>query len=104
MTFQNKSCRNTETASVQLIIDIMMSTDRDKPILLVLLDLSVAFDIVDPNVLFSRLEDMFSLSDKVLEWFQSYLEQHSQSVSVHGILSDVQSLLTDHPQSSVLGP
>ena len=41
---------------------------------------------------------MFGLSGRVLEWFRSYMEQRSQKVSVHGILSDVQFLLSDVPQ------
>ena len=82
----------------------MMSIDQGKPVILVLLDLSAAFDTVDHNVLFSRLKDMFGLSGRVLEWFRSYLEQRSQRVSVHGILSDIQFLLSGVPQGSVLGP
>jgi len=64
-----KSGHSTETALVWVKNDIMMSIDQGKPVILVLLDLSVAFDTVDQNVLFSRLKDMFSLSGKVLEWF-----------------------------------
>ena len=82
----------------------MMSIDQGKPVILVLLYLSDAFHIFDYNVLFSRLKDMFGLSGKVLACFQSYLEQRSQRVSVHDILSDVQFfLLIGIPQGSVLG-
>ena len=80
-----------------------MSVDQGKPVILVLLDLSAAFDIVDHNVRFSRLKDMFGLSGRVLELFLSYLEQRSQTVSLHGILYDVQFVLSVVPQGSVLG-
>ena len=77
----------------------MMSIDQGKPLILVHLDLSAAFDTVDHNVLLSKLKDMFGQSGKVLEWFRSYLKQRS-----HGILSDIQFLLSGLPQGSVLGP
>ena len=47
---------------------------------------------------------MFGLSGRVLECFRSYLEQHSQRVSVRGILSDIQFLLSGVPEGSVLVP
>ena len=71
----------------------MMPVDQGKPVILVPLDLSAAFNTVDHNVSFSKLKNMFGLSGKVLEWFRSYLEQRSQRVHVHGILFDVQVLL-----------
>jgi len=65
----------------------MMSIDQGKSVIFVLLDFSVAFESVDHNVLFSKMEEIFGLSGKVLEWYQFYLEQHSQRVSGNGILS-----------------
>jgi len=67
----------------------MMSIDQGKPVFLFLLYKSAAFDTIDHSVLFSRLKDMFDLSDKVLEWFRLDLEQLSQGVTVHCNLSDV---------------
>jgi hypothetical protein len=68
---------STVTALAWVKNHIVMSIDQDKPVILVLLDLSAAFDTVDQNLLFSRLKDMFGLSGKVLEWFQSYLKSIS---------------------------
>ena len=99
-----KSGYSTETALVEVKYYIVMSIYQGKPVLLILLDMSAAFNTVDHNVIFSMLKDIFGLSGKVLEWFRSYLEQRSQRVSVHGILSVIQFLLSFVPQSSVLGP
>ena len=78
--------------------------DQGKRVIFVLLDLSAAFNRGDHNVHFSRLKDMFGLSCSVLEWFRSYLKQRSQRVSVRGILSDVQFLLSGVIHGSVIGP
>ena len=66
-----KSGHSTETDFVRVKNDTVMSIDQGKPVILVLLDLSAAFDTVDYIVLFSRLKDMFGLSGRVLEWFRS---------------------------------
>jgi len=81
-----------------------MTIYQGKSVIPVLLDLSAVFDTVDHNVLFTRLKDIFCLSSRVLEWFRYYLEQRSQKVSVRGILSDIQFLLSGVPQCSGLGP
>ena len=72
-----KSGHTTETAEGRVNNYIIMSIDQGKPIILVLLDLSAAFDIVEHNVLSFRLKDMFGLSGKVLELFRFYLVQRS---------------------------
>ena len=100
----HKSGHITETALVRVKNDIMTSIDQGMAVILVPLHLSAAFDTVDHNVLLFRLKYMFGLSGKVLASFQSYLEQRSQRVSVHSILSDVQFVLSGVPRGSVLGP
>ena len=72
--------------------------------LLVLLDLSAAFDTVDHNVLLSRLHSKFGISGTALEWFRSYLNGRSQRVTVQGNLSQSLNLDFGVPQGSYLGP
>lgn len=63
---------STETALIKVLNDI--HTDASKASVLVLLDLSAAFDTVDHNMLLDRLEKWVGLSGTVLNWFKCYLE------------------------------
>ena len=73
-------------------------------VLLVLLDLSAAFDTVDHCVLLRRLQTSFGISGAPLDWFKSYLSARSQRVSIPGALSDSLPLNWGVPQGSCLGP
>ena len=79
----------------------MMSIGQGKPVLLVFLDLSAAFDTIDHNVLFSRLKDMFGLSGKLLSILSETTLQESICSSY---FIEVQLLLSGVPQGTVLGP
>uniref|UniRef100_A0A803SX51 ribonuclease H n=1 Tax=Anolis carolinensis TaxID=28377 RepID=A0A803SX51_ANOCA len=93
----------TETALVALINDLRQELDKGSVSLLVLLDLSVAFDTVDHSILLGHLAEM-GLRGTVLQWLRSFLEGHSQMVSLGDTCSAPQPLSCGVPQGSVLSP
>ena len=95
---------STETALLKIHNDVMIALDEGNEIILLLLDLSSAFDTVDHTVLLKRLECSFGISGKVLSWFSSYLDHRQQSVTIGDSQSQPQPLVTGVPQGSVLGP
>ena len=78
--------------------------DDKKSVLLVLLDLSAAFDTVDHKVLLNVLEKRVGVTGLALNWFSSYLSNRSQCVSISGVYSKKAKLKCGVPQGSVLGP
>jgi len=94
---------SVETALVRVQNDILGSIDRGDAVLLILLDLSAAFDTVSHRTLIARL-DSFGICGRVLEWFQSYLDDRHQSVTISKYSSSRHHLNQGVPQGSVLGP
>ena len=68
--------------------------------LLVLLDLSAAFDTVDHDVLHNRLSTYFGIKGTALKWFESYLSNRRQRVSIEGVTSKLFDLDFGVPQGS----
>ena len=76
-----------ETALIKVMNDILSNMNSQHVTLLILLDLSAAFDTVDHQLLLERLSDEVGIRGTALNWSRSYLSHRSQRVSVHGVLS-----------------
>ena len=72
--------------------------------MLVLLDLSAAFDTVEVDTLIHTLQDHFGVMGSALDWFRSYMIDRYFQVKVKGTSSKWIKLQYGVPQGSVLGP
>ena len=94
----------TETALLKVQNDTLKSLDMGNITILVLLDLSAAFDTIDHGILLRLLEQHFYISGKPLAWMKSYLTDRHQSVYINNVLSDPVLMKYSVPRGSVLGP
>ena len=102
-----KAGHSTETALRRFHNDVFTNMDNQSATVLVLLDLSAAFDTIDHSVLFDRMENIIGIERTALNWFRSYLEGggRSQRIQIGDVISLISVLLLfGVPQGSVLGP
>ena len=94
---------SVETGVTKVFIDLKINKILGKDTILVMLDLSAAFDTVEQDLL---LNDLFALGldGIVLEWFRTYLKNRMFRVCVNDTLSDKCLMKTGNPQGSILGP
>ena len=71
---------------------------------LILLDLSAAFDTIDHAILLQRLEQLISIKGTALNWFKSYFADRFQFVQINDESSVHTKVNHGVPQGSVLGP
>ena len=70
---------------------------------LVLMDLFKAFDCIPHDLLVAKLH-VYGLSEGVVTVVYSYLKRRKQGVQINDTKGIFQILLSDIPQSSILGP
>ena len=68
-----KAGHSCESALLKICNDIFWNMDKKDINLLIMLDLSTAFDTVSNKVLINLLEKQFGVSGTAVEWFQNYL-------------------------------
>ena len=99
-----KCFHSTETALLKVQNDILREKDNQKCVVLLLLDMSAAFDTVDHELLVERMSKRHGVKGNALKWFRSYIQDRKQFVMIDGIKSKVKELRYSVPQASVLGP
>ncbi len=95
---------STETALLKVSNYILSLIDSDDSVILILLDLSAAFDTIDHNILITRLEKIMGIRGTALEWFRSFLSNRSFSVNISQFYSKSAPLHCGVPYGSILGP
>ncbi|KAI5102638.1 gastrula zinc finger protein XlCGF28.1-like, partial [Silurus meridionalis] len=99
-----RSRHSTESALLRVRNDILRALDGKSSVVLVLRDLTAAFDTMDHAILISHPQHVVSLQGAVLNWFSSYLSNRTISVVLNDHSSLVAPLSSGVPQGSILGP
>ena len=95
--------RSTTHALTAIQHKWMQTLDNNGSVRALFVDFKKAFDIVNHNILFSKLKN-FNISHCLLKWFASYLFHRRQRVRVGSRVSSWKTLCGSMPQGSRLGP
>ena len=98
-----RSNHSTETALCRVYNDILQNLQNSELCLLIMLDLSAAFDTIDLELLLDDLKKA-GVKDEALELLRSYVTSRLQKVSMNNTISSAQEIKYGVPQGSVLGP
>ena len=95
--------RSCEQALLTAQNEILKSLSKKQISLLLLIDFSKAFDMVDHNILLDKLYN-YGIRGIAHDWLKSYLAGRTQYVTISGKSSSNRNMLYGVPQGSILGP
>ena len=95
---------STETAVLKVFSDVLEAADQERLTLLVLHDLSAAFDTADHDILCRKLQSSFGFDGPALNWLQSHLNGRECQIKIGDTTSSRVLSICSVPQGSVLGP
>ena len=94
--------KGTSTSQQLLLFFHQLITSKDE-IDVIYIDFRKAFDSVPHNELLVKLWNI-GITGTLWKWFESYLSNRSQCVSINNSLSKCLPVLSGVPQGSILGP
>ena len=99
-----KQSHSTELLLTWVTNNLLEACDKNMPSVVLLLDLSAAFDTVDHEKLLSILEVEIGVTGVALQWFREFLTNRTQKVKIGESCSEIALLLFGVIQGSILGP
>ena len=95
--------RSCEHALLKAQDELLDSLNKRQVSILLLIDFSKAFDMVEHDILIDKLHN-YGIRGTTLQWFKSYLSDRTQFVTIDGVDSDIKHMEYGVPQGSILGP
>jgi len=102
--FGYKKFHSTEIMVLGLVDEVLRGFDENLATIIIILDLSAAFDTIDINTIIRILRDEIGIDGIALKWFHSFLTNRLQRVKIDHCYSDCRKVPCGVPQGSVLGP
>ena len=103
LQFGFRQNHSTNHALISIVDKIQEAIKDDKIAIGIFIDLQKAFDTVNHSILLEKLNH-YGISGNSNAWFNSYLKDRQQFVSIDGEHSDLTTTEHGVPQGSVLGP
>ena len=76
-----RSSHSTEHANVEIVDRISSAVDQGQTPIAIYLDLSKAFDILNPKIMIKKMK-YYGVSDSAIAWFASYLSERPHYVAL----------------------
>ena len=94
---------STNHALISITERIRSLVDSGRYVCGIFVDLEKAFDTVNHKILCEKLKH-YGIRGKVSNFYESYLSNRSQYVSINGFDSEIRNVSCGVPQGSILGP
>ena len=95
-----RSNYSTETILIKITNDILWPMENQRAMIMILLDVSAAFDTMDHNILITILKEHYSFHGKALHLFEQYLRPCNFKVCINREYSNPKPLDFSIPQGS----